>query len=129
MSDTGHAAAAVVHLRGHGSRPAELRVTRYATAAWLGRILRYAAAWLGITALTLVITFDPFVASFPFVIGAGYLYRTIRGRYRVHLFRGECPRCGGGLDLKPGSKIPLPYPMVCYACHHEPELRLLGRAA
>jgi hypothetical protein len=118
-------ASAVVHLRGHGTRPARLDVIRYSPVAWLTRVLRYAFGWLGATFATLVITFDPFVASFPFVIGLGYLYRTIRGRYAVRHFEGECPRCSTPLTLKPGAKIPLPLDLVCYACHHEPELRLV----
>jgi hypothetical protein len=117
---------AVVHLRGHGSTPADLEVTRYSPVAWIGRILRYVVAWLVVSALTLVITFDPFVASFPFVIGGGYVYHTIRGRFHVHRFSGKCPRCSNGLELKRGSKIPLPYPLNCFNCHHEPELRLTG---
>ena len=118
------AVPAVIHLRGHTATPAYLEVTRFPRLAWIGRIVRYTLGWLGSTAATLVITFDPFVASFPFVIGMGLVYRTVRGRYRVAAFRGVCPRCTGELELKPGSKIPLPYPFVCYRCHHEPELRL-----
>jgi hypothetical protein len=36
---------------------------------------------------------DPFVASLPFIVGAWLVYRSWRGRYRVHEFRGACPRC------------------------------------
>lgn len=115
---------AVVHLRGHAATPAHLDVERFPLLAWVARIVRYVVGWLGTTWLTLVLTFDPFVASFPFVIGMGLVYRTVRGRYRVNAFRGVCPRCSTELKLDPGSKIPLPYPLVCYACHHEPELRV-----
>ena len=124
MSTMPAAVNAVVHLRGHSPTPAHLEVGRFPFLAWVGRIARYTVGWLGSSWLTLVLTFDPFVASFPFVIGGGLLYRTVRGRYRVYAFRGVCPRCSGELELKPGSKIPLPYPFVCYRCHHEPELRL-----
>jgi hypothetical protein len=118
-------APAVVHLRGHGATPAHLEVSRYSPLAWAARVLRYSVGWVGATLATLVITFDPFVASFPFVIGLGYLYRTVLGRYHVRAFQGSCPRCAKPLTLEAGSKIPLPYHLVCYACHHEPELRLL----
>jgi hypothetical protein len=118
------ATTAVVHLRGHGARPAKLEFTRYSPLQWLARVLRYLVGWVVATAATLVITFDPFVASFPFVIGIGYLHHTIRGRYHVHAFEGVCPRCDQALRVRAGSKIPLPYPLVCYNCHHEPELRL-----
>lgn len=127
MSTNGSAvASAIVHLRGHHATPAHLEVTRYPALAWIGRIIRYTLGWLGSTSATLVLTFDPFVASFPFVIGLGLLYRTVRGRYRVDSFHGVCPRCSQELKLEAGSKIPLPYPVVCYNCHHEPELRLVS---
>lgn len=124
MTVTPSAVPAVVHLRGHEPTPAHLEVGRFPLLAWLGRVARYAVGWLGSSWFILVITFDPFVASFPFVIGLGFLVRSIRGRYRVHAFRGVCPRCSKELELAPGSKIPLPYPLVCLGCHHEPELRL-----
>lgn len=118
--------AAIVHLRGHAPTVAHLEFTRYGTAAWIGRIAGRVAGWLVSSAATLVVTFDPFVASFPFVIGLGLVYRAVRGRYRVHRFHGICPRCAGALSVKPGSSIPLPYPLVCYGCHHEGELRQAG---
>ena len=125
MSISGSPAmSAVVHLRGHTATPAYLEVTRFPVLAWIGRIILHILGWLASTWTTLVLTFDPFVASFPFVIGMGLVYRTARGRYQVHAFQGVCPRCSGELQLKPGSKIPLPYPVVCYGCHHEPELRV-----
>jgi len=124
MTVTPSALPAVVHLRGHAPRPAHLEVGRFPLLAWLARVARYAAGWLGGTWFILAITFDPFVASFPFVIGLGFLVRTVRGRYHVHAFRGECPRCSTALELPSGSKIPLPYPLVCLSCHHEPELRV-----
>lgn len=116
------AAGVVVRLRGHGTAPAELRATRYPPGAWLARVLLFAVAGIAGTALTLVFTFDPFVASFPFVLGIGLVYHGIRGRYRVDAFRGSCPRCKRELRIRPGSKISLPHPMTCYECHHEPEL-------
>lgn len=115
-------ATAVVRLRGHGSVPARVEVTRFSTLAWIGRVLLFILCWLGGSWLTLVLTFDPFVASFPFVLGMGLVYRGVRGRYTVHAFQGVCPRCREALRIEPGSKIPLPYPMTCFSCHHEPEL-------
>lgn len=115
---------ALIRLRGHGTAAAELRATRYPRGAWLARIFLFAMAWIVGTVLTLVLTFDPFVASFPFVLGIGLVYHGIRGRYRVEAFRGRCPRCKGELRIRPGSKISLPHPMTCYECHHEPELTL-----
>lgn len=119
-------ATAVIHLGGHPPTAAHLRVTPVPPLRRAARVLAYAAAWLLSSWLTLVLTFDPFVASFPFVIGLGLLFRTLRGRYRVESFRGNCPRCAGPLDLEPGSRIPLPLSLVCYGCHHESELRIAG---
>lgn len=116
--------AAVVHLRGHTPTAAHLEVARFPAVAWIGRIVLHVLGWLVSTAATLLITFDPFIASFPLVIGLAMVYRSVRGRYRVDAFRGTCPRCAGELELKPGTRIPLPYPVVCYRCHHEPELRI-----
>lgn len=120
---------AVVRLRGHQARNAHLEVSRYPTLAWLARIVLYLFFWIAGTWAVLVFTFDPFVASFPFVLGIGLVYHGIKGRYQVRSFRGECPRCDAELKLDAGSKINLPHPMVCYACHHEPELVVRAGAA
>lgn len=117
-----HTNGATIRLRGHQSRPAHLDVVRYPAWAWFGRLLGLCVLWLGSTVLTLLVTFDPFVASFPFVIGLGFVYRAWNARYRVNEFRGHCPRCENELTIRPGSKIDLPHPLVCYSCHHEPEL-------
>ncbi len=116
------AGTAVIHLRGHGAVPAHLEVSRYPAPAWLGRIALFLVCWLGGSWLTLAFTFDPFVACFPFVLGMALVHHGVRGRYTVLSFHGACPRCGEALTLKRGSKIGLPHPMTCYACHHEPEL-------
>jgi len=51
-------------------------------------------------------------------------YRSWRGRFRVTEFRGACPRCENAIQLKVGSKIGSPHRLVCYNCHHEPDLYL-----
>jgi hypothetical protein len=89
-------------LRGHGSVPAELEVVKYPRARWALRTLGYLLLW--------------------FVIGGALAYRSWTGRYQIRAFRGHCPRCENALTIKPGSKIDLPHPLVCYNCHHEPEL-------
>jgi hypothetical protein len=120
--DSGLMRGATVRLRGHQSRAAHLDIVSYPVWAWVCRLLALSVLWLGSTALTLLVTFDPFVASFPFVIGLGFVYRAWNARYRVNSFRGHCPRCENELTIRPGSKIDLPHPLVCYSCHHEPEL-------
>lgn len=109
-------------LGGHPSRPARLVARRYPGWARLARTLALAVLWAGSTVGTLVFTFDPFVATFPLVLGGSLVYRSWKGRFRVEEFQAACPRCGEELRLEPGSRINLPHPMVCYHCHHEPEL-------
>lgn len=109
-------------LGGHPSRPARLVARRYPGWARLARTLAFVVLWILSTAGTLVFTFDPFVASLPFLMGISFVYRSWRGRFRVEEFQAACPRCGEDLLLKPGSKIDLPHRLVCYSCHHEPEL-------
>lgn len=116
---------AVVRLRGHGAVPAHLDAARYPLWAWMARVVAFTLCWLVGSWLTLVLTFDPFVASF--VLGMGMVWRGIRGRYAVRAFQGACPRCRHPLEIRPGSKISLPFPMTCYSCHHEPELLVLPR--
>ncbi len=115
-------ATARIHLFGHPSKTAHLQLAVYPGWARIGRTLGFFFGWIASTALTLIFTLDPFVASLPFTVGAWLVYRSWRGRYRVHEFRGACPRCDQQLAVPPGSKIDLPCSLVCYGCHFEPEL-------
>jgi hypothetical protein len=115
---------ATLRIWGHARVAARLDVDRYPFWAWVGRITLFTGVWKVGTLLTLVITFDPFVAMFPFVLGIGLIYHGVKGRYRVRQFRGVCPRCRNELELKPGSKIALPHRLDCFRCHFEPELHL-----
>lgn len=124
MIGSNDACRASIRLWGHRSVPAHLSVERYPRCAWLGRIALFVLAWMVGTSGTLIVTFDPFIASFPFVLGLGMIHHAIRGRYRVNSFRGACPRCATELVVKPGSKIRLPYSLTCFHCHFEPALVL-----
>ena len=115
-------APARITLFGHQSRPAHLEVVVYPAWARFARTAGYFLLWIVATILTLVFTFDPFVGSFPFVIGAWLVYRSWKGRYHVKFFRGACPRCDQDIPVRTGSKIDLPCSLVCYNCHFEPEL-------
>lgn len=117
-------APARILLRGHDSLPAHLEVARFPFWAWVFRTLARAGAWLGGTVLGFLLTWDPFVTVIPFAVGLAYTWKSFRGRYRVREFRGECPRCATPLLVRPGDKIDLPHPLVCYSCHHEPLLVL-----
>lgn len=112
-------------LPGHRDAPAWLRVERYSFLARIRRTLMYAGLWMmGTMATVLVTMFDPFISLIPFFVGAVATYRGWTGRFRVMHFDGACPRCATPIALAPGSKIASPHPLVCYHCHHEPELYL-----
>jgi hypothetical protein len=119
-----HTPKATLWIWGHRRVEAHLEVERYPLWAWVARVAAFILAWALGTFLTLILTFDPFIATFPFVVGIGLVHRAFRGRYRVNAFSGTCPRCDNALDLKPGSKISLPHRLDCFRCHFEPELRL-----
>lgn len=112
-------------LAGHPNAPARLSVVRYSSLARFYRTVLYAILWIVSSVTTFFITiFDPFMTCMPVFIGAVMTYRSWRGRFKVTEFHGDCPRCREPLRLKPGSKIASPHHLVCYACHHEPDLYL-----
>lgn len=124
MHATEHPTAWII-LAGHRDAPARLTVERYSRVARLYRTAMFAMLWIGGTIGTFLITlFDPFMTCMPFFVGAVMTYRSWRGRFRVMEFKGSCPRCESPLTLAPGSKIGSPHPLVCYHCHHEPNLYL-----
>ena len=112
-------------LPGHRDVHASVDVLPTTTGARIARTLLLAALWGGLTAATFFVTiFDPFMTSMPLFVGAVMTYKSWRGRYKVTEFRGACPRCAEPIKLKTGSKIGTPHHMVCYNCHHEPDLYL-----
>jgi hypothetical protein len=112
-------------LPGHPNARARLTVIRYSSLARFYRTVWYAILWIGgSTAMFFVTIFDPFMTSLPFFVGAVMTFRSWRGRFEVLEFRGACPRCLEPLKLKLGSKIASPHHLVCYNCHHEPDLYL-----
>ncbi|HEX2211638.1 MAG TPA: hypothetical protein VHG93_28380 [Longimicrobium sp.] len=122
--DTAQTPAWIV-LAGHPDAPAHVKVVGYSRVARLWRTTWYAFLWITSTIGTFFITiFDPFMTSMPLFVGAVMTYRSWRGRFRVMEFHGACPRCREPIDLKPGSKIGTPHHLVCYSCHHEPDLYL-----
>jgi hypothetical protein len=112
-------------LAGHPDAPAHLSVERYSRVARLYRTALFAILWIGSTVATFFVTiFDPFMTSMPLLVGAMLTYRSWRSRFRVMEFHGACPRCHQSIALKAGSKIGSPHHLVCYHCHHEPDLYL-----
>ena len=122
---TADAPTAWIVLPGHPNAPARLTVTRYSSLARFYRTVWYAFLWIASSvAMFLVTIFDPFMTSLPFFVGAVMTFKSWRGRFKVMEFRGACPRCLEPLKLKLGSKIASPHHLVCYNCHHEPDLYL-----
>ncbi|HEX8391234.1 MAG TPA: hypothetical protein VF665_02660 [Longimicrobium sp.] len=112
-------------LPGHPDAPAHVTLVRASGWARVRRTLLFGMGWISGTVTMFAITlFDPFMTALPFLIGGLMTFRSWRGRFRVTSFRGSCPRCHQPLDLKPGARIGAPHPLVCYNCHHEPELYL-----
>lgn len=116
-------ARAWIVLPGHRDAAAEIVVAEQTLSARLLRTAARAAGWTAATGATFFVTmFDPFLTSIPLLVGAVSVWKSLHGRYRVHHFRGACPRCGEAMKLDPGARIAAAHRMVCYHCHHEPEL-------
>lgn len=112
-------------LPGHPDAPAHLSVERYSPLARLTRTVWYAFLWMFSTVATLFVTIgDPFMTAMPLFVGGVMTYKSWGGRFRVMEFHGTCPRCHEPIKLEPGSKIGSPHHLVCYQCHHEPDLYL-----
>jgi hypothetical protein len=116
-------AGARIVLAGHRDTVARVDVSEVPLRRRVARTLVLAAFWGSITAAVFFITvFDPFMTSMPAFVGAASVYRSWRGRYELHAFQARCPRCASELKVKPNAKVSAPHPLVCYACHHQPEL-------
>ncbi|HET7462458.1 MAG TPA: hypothetical protein VFJ82_14490 [Longimicrobium sp.] len=117
------AVGARIVLPGHDDTVARVDVHEVSFGARVTRTMLMAAVWGTITTATFLITmFDPFMTSLPALVGTMAVYRGWKGRFQVRSFRGGCPRCGADITLKPNSRVSAPHPLVCYACHHEPQL-------
>src|SRR5687768_12281971 len=112
-------------LPGHPDAPAHLRVERYSRLARLSRTTWYGFLWMISTLGTVIVTIgDPFMTALPLFVGGVMTFKSWGGRFRVTEFHGTCPRCREPISLKPGSKIGSPHHLVCFNCHHEPDLYL-----
>ena len=117
------AARARIVLPGHVDTVARVDVLEVPLRARVLRTILLAAAWGTTTvAVFLVTLFDPFMTSLPAFVGAASVYRSWRGRFELRAFQARCPRCAAELQVKPNARVSAPHPLVCYACHHQPEL-------
>jgi hypothetical protein len=113
-------------LPGHPDVVAHLRVIHHSFWTRVCRTAVLGMLWGAGTITAFFVTmFDPFLSSIPLIVGGASVWRSWRGQYRVQEFSGPCPRCREPMQLKKGSRIGSPHPLVCYACHHEPQLALL----
>lgn len=121
-NETGPVGALIV-LPGHADTVARVEVDEVTLGARVTRTMVLAGVWGTIaTAVFFITVFDPFMTSMPALVGSMAVYRSWKGRFQVRSFRGPCPRCGADIQLKPNSRVSAPHPLVCYACHHEPQL-------
>ena len=117
------AGRARIVLPGHADTVARVDVTPISSRDRVLRTLFLAALWGTITAAVFFITvFDPFMTSMPAFVGAASVYRSWRGRYELRAFEARCPRCGTHLKMKRNARVSAHASLVCYACHHQPEL-------
>ena len=107
-----------------GHREAEARVDMVPFPFWARafRTAGLAAGWGLAAVATFFAMFDPFLTSIPVLVGMFGVYRSWRGHFLIRSFHGGCPRCGQAMRLKPGARISVPHPMICYSCHHEGQL-------
>jgi hypothetical protein len=111
-----------VVLPGHADTAARVDVRVLSLRDRVVRTLLLATLWGSITGAVFFITvFDPFMTSMPALVGAASVYRSWRGRFELRAFAARCPRCGAALKMK-HARVGAHSPLVCYACHHEPEL-------
>ena len=117
------AGRARVVLPGHADTIARVEVRPISSRNRVLRTLGLAGLWGTVTTAVFFITvFDPFMTSMPAFVGAASVYRSWRGRFELRAFEARCPRCGSELKMKRNARVGAQAPLVCYTCHHEPEL-------
>jgi len=123
--DESAAVSARVVLPGHADTIARVDVDAVPLRARVVRTMVLAGVWGSISAAMFFVTvFDPFMTSMPVLVGAVTVWRNWKGRFRIRGFQAACPRCGAEMRLKENTRVAVPHPLVCYACHHEPQLVL-----
>jgi len=117
------AGRARIVLPGHADTIARVEVRPISSRNRVLRTLGLAGLWGTVTTAVFFITvFDPFMTSMPAFVGAASVYRSWRGRFELRAFEASCPRCGSELKMKRNARVGAQAPLVCYTCHHEPEL-------
>lgn len=124
---TAPAPLAILTLPGHRPAPARVELVYQPTAWRVARTLAFLLFFWGI--VPLVIWIPP---HYPWAVGslaagAFLAHRAWTGRFRVRAFAGICPRCERELSLSPGTGVSLPHTLTCFACHFEPQLRVVLR--
>lgn len=115
---------AKLRLPGHEPTPARSEVVYRPRSVRLTRAL---LALLGFWALVPIVFFIPPHLPWSlaaFTLGVYFAWVNWTGSYEVRTMEGTCPHCGNPLMAKPGTKISLPYKMICYHCHFEPRLEM-----
>lgn len=114
-----------ITLFGSASRDALLRVTPRPRAQRATRALVYTGFALLLAPLAALIPPHVPWAIVVLALGAWRAHREWLGEYELHVFEGECPRCGEKLKLDE-RYVTLPHVVPCYACHAQPQLTTGG---
>lgn len=117
---------AILRLRGHEPRPAEIAVELRPRQTRIGRSVGVLLGFLLLAPLVFFI--PPHIPWVLLALGAGLYFgrREWVGEYVVHSFAGRCPRCDAELSIKSGEKVRFPLELDCYNCHHQPVVELGG---
>jgi len=96
------------------------------SARWRGTraAIFWGGALLFAPAFALVPPHVPWVVA---ILGIGGFLgsRKWRERYTVVGFRGECPKCGKPLSVRPGTPLKPIMSVGCEGCHHESRLEAI----
>lgn len=111
-----------LELPGSGTAAAAVEVTHQPRGTRIARaVTALVASWALIPIVFFIPPHLPWVLA-AFLGGLFLAWRLWRGHYLVRSFRGDCPRCGTALELKPGARIRNRHALDCYGCHRRPEL-------
>lgn len=106
-------------LFGHEPVPARVAVFARPRGWRIRRAVIFAVT--GIALAPLVALFPPHVPWALGALSAGFFlaWRSMKSRFAVARFEGNCPRCQAPLHIASGSRLRIPHPLSCQSCHYE----------
>lgn len=123
-TDGGSRRAGRLCLFGHEATPATVRLLSRSRRWRTFRALRVAGVGLLVAPLlTLVPPHAPWALGA--VVGTLFLARRRLGETHTLMdLIGPCPHCGEGVTIPGPTRLRLPHPVACEACHHEVTLHV-----